>query len=114
MSIITRIGDFLARRSSGFSSAEEYDRAKQAALEGVLGKMHAYVGHAIIPYAIGGPVDMYYFPQSDGGTALATMELLGYDGSAPANRTLARMSWWHLPAIELPLQRATPPLKRSS
>ncbi len=46
--------------------------------------MHGYVGHAIIPYEIGGPVDMYYFPQPDGGTAFATMELLGFDGKQPA------------------------------
>jgi hypothetical protein len=84
MGITTHIADFRNRLRTGFASAEEYDKAKQLALEQVLGPMHGFVGHAIIPYAIGGPVDMYYFPQPDGGTAFATMELLNFDGSGPA------------------------------
>ena len=34
---------------------------KEIGLENVLGKMHEVVGHAIIPFSIGGAVDMYYF-----------------------------------------------------
>ncbi len=84
MGITSHIADFRNRIRTGFTSAEEYDKAKEQALERVLGPMHGYVGHAIIPYAIGGPVDMYYFPQPDGGTAFATMELLNFNGSGPA------------------------------
>lgn len=45
--------------------------------------MHNLVGHAIIPFAIGGAVDMYYFPNHIKGTGFATMELLDPDGNGP-------------------------------
>lgn len=67
-------------------SEEEYNRhyeAKQAALETILGRMHEVVGHAIIPFHIGGTVDMYYFPNGIPGTGFATMELIAPDGSGP-------------------------------
>jgi hypothetical protein len=54
---------------------------KSQGLESVLGKMHNLVGHAIIPFEIGGAVDMYYFPNHIKGTGFATMELLAPDGS---------------------------------
>lgn len=56
---------------------------KSKGLENVLGKMHDLVGHAIIPFAIGGAVDMYYFPNHIKGTGFATMELLEPDGTGP-------------------------------
>ena len=67
-------------------SEEEYERhyeAKQAALEDILGPMHGLVGHAIIPFQVGGAVDMYYFPNGIPGTGFATMELIEPDGSGP-------------------------------
>lgn len=67
-------------------SEEEYNRhceAKQAALEKILGPMHEMVGHAIIPFQMGGDVDMYYFPHGISGTGFATMELIEPDGSGP-------------------------------
>ena len=72
-------------------SEEEYNRhaeAKEAALERILGPMHDMVGHAIIPFAVGGAVDMYYFPKAIPGTGFATMELIEPDGTGPKpNRT---------------------------
>ena len=69
---------------------EEYDKdyeLKMAGLEYVLGKSHNLVGHAIIPFEIGGAVDMYYFPNGIKGTGFATMELLKPDGTGTiANR----------------------------
>lgn len=56
---------------------------KQKGLEKVLGKMHDMVGHAIIPFDIGGLLDMYYFTQGIAGTGFATMELIKPDGSGP-------------------------------
>ncbi|MBS1635186.1 MAG: suppressor of fused domain protein [Bacteroidetes bacterium] len=56
---------------------------KSKGLEDVLGKMHDLVGHAIIPFAVGGAVDMYYFPNHIKGTGFATMELLEPDGTGP-------------------------------
>ncbi len=56
---------------------------KSQGLENVLGKMHDLVGHAIIPFSVGGAVDMYYFPNHIKGTGFATMELLEPDGTGP-------------------------------
>ena len=63
---------------------EEYEKdyeLKMSGLEYVLGKSHNLVGHAIIPFEIGGAVDMYYFPNGIKGTGFATMELIYPDGS---------------------------------
>ena len=62
---------------------EKYYEIKQAALEKILGNMHDFVGHAIVPFKIGGAVDMYYFPHALSGTAFVTMELMEPDGSGP-------------------------------
>ncbi len=67
-------------------SDDEYERdyeVKKAALERILGPMHDLVGHALIPFQIGGNVDMYYFPHAIPGTAFVTMELIEPDGSGP-------------------------------
>ncbi len=67
-------------------SQEEYERhheAKKAALERILGPMHDMVGHAIIPFQVGGAVDMHYFVDGIPGTGFATMELIEPDGSGP-------------------------------
>lgn len=61
---------------------KDYD-LKAKGLEDVLGKMNGLVGHAIIPFQIGGNVDMYYFTEHIPGTGFATMELLLPDGSGP-------------------------------
>lgn len=67
-------------------SQEKYDldyEQKEKGLEAVLGKMYNIVGHAIIPFAIGGAVDMYYFLDHIPGTGFATMELLDPNGNGP-------------------------------
>ncbi len=64
----------------------EYEKdyeLKMQGLENALGKSHELVGHAIIPFSIGGAVDMYYFPNHINGTGFATMELLEPDGNGP-------------------------------
>jgi hypothetical protein len=81
-----RILDFFRPKSDQRSFSEsditrDYE-LKQEGLERILGPMFGWVGHAIIPYEVGGPVHMYYFPQRVG-TALATMQLLRPDGSGP-------------------------------
>jgi hypothetical protein len=65
---------------------EEWNRdyeEKQKGLERLLGKMHDVVGHAVIPFEVGGALDMYYFPNGIPGTGFATMELLKPDGTGP-------------------------------
>ena len=48
---------------------------KDALLEKSLGKEHDMVMHAMIPYALGGALDLYYYPNGIPGTAIATKEL---------------------------------------
>jgi hypothetical protein len=67
-------------------SQEQYDQdyeLKTKGLEAVLGEMENLVGHAIIPFALGGAVDMYYFSKHIPGTGFATMELLDPSGNGP-------------------------------
>ena len=67
-------------------SQEQYDKdyeEKENGLEAILGKMYGTVGHAIIPFEVGGAVDMYYFPNHIQGTGFATMELLDPNGNGP-------------------------------
>lgn len=62
-----------------------YDR-KSALMEQMLGKEHDLVMHALIPYAIGGGLDLYYYPNGLPGTAIATKELSELPGEGPSNR----------------------------
>lgn len=67
-------------------SEEEYNNdyeLKAEGLKAILGEPHKMVGHAIIPFSIGGAVDMYYYPNHIKGTGFATMELLEPDGTGP-------------------------------
>jgi hypothetical protein len=67
--------------------SRNYEEKKEG-LERVLGKMNDMVGHAIIPFELGGTLDMYYFSHGIPGTGFASMELLNPDGSGPIpNRT---------------------------
>lgn len=60
---------------------KETDRAgiwfddKSALMEERLGREHDMVMHAIIPFAVGGGLDLYYYPNGIPGTAMATKEL---------------------------------------
>ena len=62
---------------------EQHGEREKHAMEKILGTMHYYVGHALIPFQIGGAVDMYYFPNAVDGTGFATMELIEPDGTGP-------------------------------
>jgi Suppressor of fused protein (SUFU) len=62
-----------------------YDR-KSALMEEMLGKEHDMVMHAIIPYALGGGLDLYYYPNGIPGTAVATKELSEVPGEGSSNR----------------------------
>ncbi|MBN9380346.1 MAG: suppressor of fused domain protein [Chitinophagaceae bacterium] len=67
---------------------EKHDHLKMEGLERVLGPSHDMVGHALIPFDIGGAVDMYYFPNGIAGTGFATMELIKPDGTGPIPNSL--------------------------
>lgn len=65
-------------------SDDEYDqhfKLKKAGPERVLGRMHNTVKHAIIPFQVGGAMDIYYFSSALNGTAFVTMELIEPDGT---------------------------------
>ena len=55
--------------------ALEWNERKSAKMVAMLGEEHDMVMHAIIPYAVGGGLDLYYFPNGIEGTAIATKEL---------------------------------------
>lgn len=61
-----------------------YDR-KSALMEQMLGREHDMVMHAIIPYAVGGGLDLYYYPHGIPGTAIATKELSELPGEGSSN-----------------------------
>ncbi len=60
---------------AALEAARDWDRHKSALMETSLGKEHEMVMHAIIPYAVGGGLDLYYYPHGVPGTAIATKEL---------------------------------------
>lgn len=65
--------------------AQEWYDQKTAMMVEVLGVEHDVVMHAIIPYAIGGGLDLYYFPNGNTGTAIATKELCETPGDGSSN-----------------------------
>lgn len=77
----------------GKPQAREYNAEEEEAwynekskfLVDQLGKEHEMVMHAIIPYAIGGGLDLYYFPNGVPGTGIATKELVDAGGAGPSN-----------------------------
>ncbi|MGN6416862.1 MAG: hypothetical protein ACTHMC_05200 [Pseudobacter sp.] len=76
-----KIADNLPQKEeSGF---DKFYDLKKTGLEKVLGPMHWLVGHSVVPFGVGGNVDMYYFAQHISGTGFATMELLSEDGAGP-------------------------------
>ncbi len=66
------------------AAQEWYDR-KSALMANILGEEHNMVMHAIIPFAIGGGLDLYYFPNGIEGTAVATKELSEVPGQGSSN-----------------------------
>jgi hypothetical protein len=58
---------------------------KDKYIESIMGKEHGLVGHAIIPYSVGGAFDQYYYPNYCDGTAIVTKELVNYKFDSPKN-----------------------------
>lgn len=68
-------------------AADEWYAEKSRRLEAWLGPEHDLVSHSMIPYAIGGALDLYYFPNGIDGTAIATKELSDAPGDGSTSRT---------------------------
>ncbi len=67
------------------AAAQEWDEEKSRMMEDILGKEHDLVMHALIPYAIGGGLDLYYYPNAIEGVAIATKELSELPGQGSSN-----------------------------
>lgn len=65
--------------------AQDWYEKKTSLMVDILGREHDMVMHAIIPYAIGGGLDLYYFPNGITGTAIATKELCELPGQGSVN-----------------------------
>jgi hypothetical protein len=65
----------MAKEDEGEELAQRWYDHKSALMEESLGKEHDMVMHAMIPYALGGGLDLYYYPKGIPGTAIATKEL---------------------------------------
>ncbi|MEO1529087.1 MAG: hypothetical protein AAFX06_27015 [Planctomycetota bacterium] len=65
--------------------AQQWYDDKTSVMVDVLGREHEMVMHAIIPYAVGGGLDLYYFPNGIAGTAIATKELCETPGQGSSN-----------------------------
>jgi hypothetical protein len=81
-SLLKKLWPFKKKRFSDEQYEKHYELKKKA-MEKILGPMYKLVGHALIPFQIGGAVDMYYFTSCMPGTVFATMELIEPDGSGP-------------------------------
>jgi hypothetical protein len=76
------LGRLFGKKRDGEAEAraeEAFGEAKEQALVRVLGPMDDMVLHAIIPFAIGGGLDLYTFSQCIPGVVFATQELIGSD-----------------------------------
>lgn len=69
-------------------AAEWYDR-KTSMMEAILGPEHNMVMHALIPYAVGGGLDLYYYPHAMPGTAIATKELCELPDEGSSNEVFS-------------------------
>jgi hypothetical protein len=68
---------------------QAWHERKSRLMEQMLGKEHDMVMHAIIPYAVGGGLDLYYYPNGIPGTAIATKELTELPDDGSHNRTFS-------------------------
>jgi hypothetical protein len=66
-----------------------YER-KSALMEASLGKEHDILMHAVIPYYVGGALDLYYYLNGLPGTAIATKELCELPNAGPSNDMFRR------------------------
>lgn len=68
-----------------FKLARRWYDHKTSLMEVSLGKEHDHVMHAIIPFDVGGTLDLYYFSQPTGGAAIATKEVSELPNVGPSN-----------------------------
>jgi hypothetical protein len=64
---------------------QAWEKHKSLLMEKSLGTMHGIVMHSIIPFDVGGGLDLYYYPDALPGTAIATKELSPLPGVGSSN-----------------------------
>jgi hypothetical protein len=69
--------------------ARRWHERKSILMEASLGKEHDIVMHAIIPYCVGGALDLYYYPKGLPGTAIATKELSELPNAGSSNNVFS-------------------------
>ncbi|MES2467507.1 MAG: hypothetical protein V4675_09420 [Verrucomicrobiota bacterium] len=69
--------------------AEAWNDQKSKLMEAALGPEHNMVMHAMIPFAVGGFLDLYYYPHGLPGTAVATKELSELPGQGSSNEAFS-------------------------
>src|SRR5688572_17018579 len=62
---------------------------KSALMAAMLGAEHPRASKALIPFSIGGCLDLHYYPAGIPGTGIATKELSEIAGAGPSNRELS-------------------------
>ncbi|MEX0794310.1 MAG: suppressor of fused domain protein [Pirellulaceae bacterium] len=67
------------------AAMDQWYERKTALLVEHLGTEYEMVMHAIIPFALGGGLDLYYFTEGLPGTVIATKELSEVPGEGPRN-----------------------------
>jgi Suppressor of fused protein (SUFU) len=70
--------------------AKKWYEQKSQLMEVTLGKEHDKVMHALIPFFLGGALDLYYYPNGLVGTAIATKELCELPDQGPSNKVYDR------------------------
>ncbi|HEY7155301.1 MAG TPA: suppressor of fused domain protein [Gemmataceae bacterium] len=76
----------MASDETAEEAARQWYERKSALMEASLGKEHDMVMHAIISYAVGGGLDLYYYPNGLPGTAIATKELSELPNEGSSNK----------------------------
>lgn len=66
---------------------EGYDQKTQRMVE-LLGPEHDLVSHAVPAFHQGGSLDLYYYPQRSGGTAIATKQVSTWGAPGPSNSAM--------------------------
>jgi len=80
-SMLGKIFDKLFRKTEAQSEEameqleDQWLKEKDRLMESILGKEHDTVMHSIIPFCVGGGLDLYYYPHAITGTGIATKEL---------------------------------------
>ena len=69
---------------------EEWSDKKSALMEMILGKQHDMVCHSIVSYEVGGPLDLYYYPNRISGTGVATQELTSVCRDSSRNKVFSK------------------------